>query len=449
MHILNSVYLIRAYQIILMMLSFPVLPAFTQKPWYQDLVLKSWDHSAFLKEKEFRLLQAEASLKEARSLYLPTLSWLNQYSLAAGGRSIDLPIGDLINPIHRELNRINGNNQFPVLPNVQTYFLPNNFLDSRLRFQQAVYEPDINILKSVRKEEARVQSLDIQAFKRNLSREVIETALALASAQEWISIIQRGRQYLLTAKRQTESLFRNGMAAPSALHRLDVELLQLDSRENEAITLRKQAVTYLSYLTGSDSISPPELEELPSLSLLSSGTREELLMLESGLKIQQQLLKKEQQFYHPRLGMQADLGSQDFNFNWNPYVLLGFQFEIPLYNGRKNTHRKVQAEQAIRATEAKINAVNEQLQLQRSLIDQQYHSALDQATIRLSKLDLVEKIWKEALRKYSEGISNYLELLDAQNLWYNSQSDYRIARFEAWKKWSEYYYATASYPITE
>src|SRR5262250_1722202 len=70
-----------------------------------------------LKEKKISLDKSLVALKDARSLFLPTTWFETQYTLARGGRSIDLPVGDLLNPVYKTLNQLTATNQFPTVKN--------------------------------------------------------------------------------------------------------------------------------------------------------------------------------------------------------------------------------------------------------------------------------------------------------------------------------------------
>ena len=66
--------------------------------------------------------QRVAALDQARALYLPSLDLSARYSRASGGRTIDFPVGDLLNPVYASLNQITGTSQFPNVPNQQINF---------------------------------------------------------------------------------------------------------------------------------------------------------------------------------------------------------------------------------------------------------------------------------------------------------------------------------------
>ncbi|KAA3629032.1 MAG: hypothetical protein DWQ02_18815 [Bacteroidetes bacterium] len=93
------------------LLFFWMVPASAQD--FTQLVQKSWSNNEQLKAQYFQLQQAEAALREAKSMYGPTVSFGAQYTLAAGGREIDFPVGDLLNPVYSTLNQLTASIIFP------------------------------------------------------------------------------------------------------------------------------------------------------------------------------------------------------------------------------------------------------------------------------------------------------------------------------------------------
>src|SRR5262245_58206169 len=99
----------------------------------QQYIEEALNNNLVLKEKKVSLDKGLVALKQARSLFLPTTWFETQYTLANGGRSIDIPIGDLLNPVYKTLNQLTATNHFPTVSNVSEPLLPNNFYDARIR----------------------------------------------------------------------------------------------------------------------------------------------------------------------------------------------------------------------------------------------------------------------------------------------------------------------------
>lgn len=58
----------------------------------KDFINQGLSQNLVLLEKKISLEKSMVSLKEAKSLFLPTSWFEGQYTLAKGGRSIDIPV---------------------------------------------------------------------------------------------------------------------------------------------------------------------------------------------------------------------------------------------------------------------------------------------------------------------------------------------------------------------
>ena len=75
-----------------------------------------------LKQKEQNYLKSQNALREARSLFYPDLSLNARYTVAEGGRIIQFPIGDMMNPVYSTLNMLLASDQFPMQENQEFPF---------------------------------------------------------------------------------------------------------------------------------------------------------------------------------------------------------------------------------------------------------------------------------------------------------------------------------------
>ena len=77
-----------------------------------------------LQQQAFDLQKSLKALEEARGLFLPSLDLIARYSRAQGGRSIEFPVGDIINPMQETLNQLLQEQVFPAnIENVSIPFL--------------------------------------------------------------------------------------------------------------------------------------------------------------------------------------------------------------------------------------------------------------------------------------------------------------------------------------
>lgn len=411
-----------------------------------------WAANKQLAAQQFQLAQAQAALQEARALYGPTIGFGLQYTLAAGGRTIEFPIGDLLNPVYGTLNQLTQTNRFPSLENQSIQFFPNNFYDARFRITQPIYVADLRFNKEARTEMINLRQLEIRAFKRQLAREFSHTWYQYQQAGAALRIFDETLQLLNTARRTTESLVRNGVALPSALQRLDAEVAAVQAQRTGVRSQQTNAKAYLEHLlqqpleTGK--ITDTLVTGLPVLpqDTLPDG-REETDQLRLAQRLADIQKSREKAFYQPKLGAQLDLGSQDFDFGWQPYALFGINLEVPLFDNRQHKYRQEQTDLALKSSQEQLAQAERQLLLQCQTMLTSLKASISQAQTYAPRLEASRRLYRDVLRRYQEGSANYLELIDAGTQITTTGLQYEVARFQAWSQLAELEFATAAWPI--
>lgn len=148
-----------------------LLPVLLPAQAFDSLIHEAWKNNPAAQARNFELEAATAGISEAKALYGPTANFGIQYSLARGGRSINLPIGDLLNPVYATLNQLTQSQSFPQIANTKEQFLPDNFYDAKVRIMQPVYYPDLALNKMVQKNQAEIKNLKY-APSEDCSREI-------------------------------------------------------------------------------------------------------------------------------------------------------------------------------------------------------------------------------------------------------------------------------------
>ena len=428
-------------------LAFTVLSTTLCAQDFSELVGKAWSTSAELRAKDFQLRQAEFALQEAKARYGPIVTFGTQYTLSVGGRAIAFPIGDLLNPVHNTLNSLTQSNQFPTLENQNIQFLPNNFYDARVRIQQPIFYPDLAINRAVKQETIQLQALEIKAYKRLLSKEVMQAYFRWQGVEEALHIFDAADSLLSEARRTTESMIRQGMALPSSLSRLDAEKAAIQAKRAETMGMKNNAKAYLFFLCADTSLLAGHLPTLPNVDLPAGTAREEIAQLDQSIKLYEMGIRRENQFYKPRLGALLDVGSQDFNFGWEPYALFGLNLELNLYDHRRHQSKIDQVRANIHAQEQKKRQVSEQIALAVQISLNNLQAGLAQTESHFTRWQVAQRLYRDVQLKYREGTANYLELIDAQNQITTARLEYNVSRFNVWQVWAEYYYHMAAYPI--
>jgi outer membrane protein TolC len=404
-----------------------------------------------LKQQQFNLQKALLSLDEAKTLFLPSVGFGASYTTAQGGRRIEFPVGDLLNPVYRTLNQLTQSDRFPTINNVNEQFFPKNFYDARFRVTQPLVNAEIAFARRIRQEQLSLQQAELNVYKRELVKDVKTAYFQYLKATEAVRVYQNARKLLLESQRVNQSLVDNQMANPTVLLRSRNELGKNDADLAQAEANRRNAAAYFNFLLNRDldaavavdsSYRKLLLDEIPT------GTREELDKLRAATRLGQTILAQNQAFRRPKLGAQLDLGSQGFDFRFNDrtrYVLLGVSLDIPIYAGGRNLIRIKQTETDLAQLQTQTEQVQDQLALQAFTADNALQSARQVFASRKLQTETATRYHRDLLRRYKEGQATFIELLDAQTQLTTARESEVIALYDVWIRQAELERARAGY----
>src|SRR5699024_10409299 len=120
-----------------------------------------------LRQKDIALAQATYALRAARGMFYPSVSLQGQYLSATGGRSIDLPIGDMLNGVYSTLNQLTQSQTFPQLSNEHNNFLPADFYDAKLHATVPIVNASLIYNKRIKQQQVTLSSYEVAIYQRN------------------------------------------------------------------------------------------------------------------------------------------------------------------------------------------------------------------------------------------------------------------------------------------
>ncbi|HEX6182256.1 MAG TPA: TolC family protein, partial [Chitinophagaceae bacterium] len=311
----------------------------------QQYIDAALENNLVLKDKKISLQKSLVALKEARTLFLPTTWFEGQYTVAQGGRSIEFPVGDLLNPVYKSLNQLTGSNNFPTVSNVSEQFLPDNFYDVRLKTTMPLINPDIKINRDIKQQQTSLQQNEVDIYKRTLIKEIKQAYYQYLVAGNAVAILQSALDIVHQNLKVNESLLKNGKGLPAYVSRAESEVKQVTSQLQNAINEQRNAKAYFNFLlnrelTDSIEVVEPVMDEtalpLHNTTEDNVAAREELKSLEIAGNINQSVLKMNRSFRTPKLNAFLDLASQGYNFKVNSkslFYLGGLQLQVPIFTG--------------------------------------------------------------------------------------------------------------------
>lgn len=412
-------------------------------------------------ENNFQLRQQQqevqislAQLRQSRGLFFPDVDFSSSYTKAAGGRTIDFPVGDLLNPVYRSLNDLTGAN-FPTnIENVNEQLIPDNFHDTRLQVSQPLINTDIYFSYKAQKSAVSVAEAERDAYKRELIKEIKQAYYRYAQSVEAIRILESNRSVLEEIKRLNESLVENGKATEDAVYRAQFQLDDLESNLADARSRRVAARSHFNFLLNRDlqeNIIVEETEEEPELSPAVMSVdeaidaaleeREEIDAIQAGSEVQQQLLNLEKASYLPKLsaGVSAGYQGEAFRFSGEEdYQLLQVNFTFPIFSGMRRNHKIEEAKIAYQQIQTRYEEVRQHIRFQVIQAYEDLISAYQNLTARESKLRSAEKTFGIIEKKYREGQVLLIDYLDAQTTYFNSRQEVSIAIYQLKQKQAEF-----------
>ncbi len=98
-----------------------------------------------LQAQTLEVERATAALDEARARYFPDIGLAARYSKSDGGRTIEIPLGTMLNPVYQTLNEMlmaqGQPPRFPAMQNESIAFLRETEQDTRLTMRMPIIAP--------------------------------------------------------------------------------------------------------------------------------------------------------------------------------------------------------------------------------------------------------------------------------------------------------------------
>ena len=442
---------------LIMLLSFGALG---QSEILNNYVQEGLKNSQTLKQQNFQLQKAIFALSEAKTLFKPNINFNTTLSTAQGGRKIEIPIGDLVNPVYTTLNKLTQTNSFPQVQNSSEQLVPKDFYDMRIKTTMPILNAELKYNQAIKQDQVTMQQTEIQVYKRELVRDIKLAYINYLKATEAIKVYENALKIVRESERVNESLIKNGSANPTVLVRTHNEISKINAEFDNARGNQKNAVAYFNFLLNKEFTEKITLDSLGKEGLkidLIEGHREELDKIQRGININRQILGLNQAYKKFKIGASLDLGSQgrfaqimsaDKNFfTPNAFVLLGISFDLPIYSFGRNQLKIKQSEMEIASLDAQFQQVKNQLDLQAELAKNALNSAKEIYESKASQVITAERYYRDMFRRYKEGNLNFIELLDAQTQITTAQLQQSISLYDVWIKWVELERAKASFEL--
>ncbi|MCP5052778.1 MAG: TolC family protein [bacterium] len=417
------------------------------------------ENNLALQQQSFSLQKSLQALKEAKGMFLPSVSIEARYSRAGGGREIDILVGDLVNPIHRTLNQLlmaqGLPGGFPAnIPNEYIPFLRKEEHETKLRLVQPVFQPGIYYNRKIKKELTGIEAAKLKAFKRQLRADIKRAYYNYLKTLKVKELLNDTRDLLLENLGVSESLFKNHKRTEEVVFRSKAELSKLELQRAEAEKDGQLAAAYFNFLlnrpldtaidvgsameTGGGmkrgAAMAPDLKELEQHAL---SHREEFVQLYAATAAAGHGVKLHGSAILPNVTAVLDYGFQGEKYSFtgkDDYWMASLVMSWNLYRGGRDKAKKMEAVLEKKRLELQRLELENNIRLQ---VKEGYYNLMVSRSAVTSTADGLksrEEAFHIISKKYEQDMVPQIEFIKAQNDLTEASVKHIIARFDLYIK---------------
>lgn len=399
-----------------------------------------------LKQESLEISRVTESITQAKALFYPRLTFNPTYSLAAGGRRLQFPVGDLLNPVYATLNQLAGSDRFPTnIPNVNELLAPNNFHDTKLSVQYAVFNTDIQYNYLIQKDLLSAQEARKRVVENELRYTIATAYYQYLQTLDAFRIYDNNRAVLRELGRLNEKLVANNVATKDVVTSTRYEISKIDQQLAVADKNRQSAKAYFNFLLNRDLTAdiqvdslltqtlppaPPALGELQQTALQS---RQELKQLGGSLRASQNAIKmNEASLKLPNVYVGGNAGFQGFGYTFSnqAYVVGQVGLSWDLFKGYEKRSKVQQAKIQTELVQTKLTEVEKQIQLQVLQAYYELDAANESLNATQTGLANAEQTFRLVDSKYRNGQALLVEYLRFQNDRLTAQIQQILTRYD-------------------
>ncbi len=384
----------------------------------------------------------EARLQEAKGNYLPDVSFDASYIRADGGRIIQVPAGDLVNPAYEGLNQLFGAEVYPTnIQNTEEQFLPDNFHETKIRIIQPILNAKTHFNRKIQQSLVEAKRARKNAYQNELVKQIKTAYYNHASAVQQLEILNSTTTVLQELLRFNQSLFENQKVTREVVLQSEADISNLESRIASAEKQLAVSLIYFNYLIGrnlNDSIrlnnsESPENKLLSTSELTAKAlnNRFELRELDASLESLKQNTRLSKSYLIPEINVIGDVGYQGFGYEFNDtqdFWFLRFGLSWPIFQGNKNRSKVQQATLQQRQLQSRQKETEDLISLEVTEAKLSLDEAYKIARAKQMERQQAEESFKIIRKQYEQNQTTQLNLIEARNKMTVTQIQEVIAR---------------------
>jgi outer membrane protein TolC len=434
----------------------------SQNATLESYVDEGLEHNISLQQKEKDYLQSLEKLKQAKSYFYPAASFHARYSRADGGRTFDVPVGDLLNPVYSTLNTLTQSNDFPTIENQEYAFLRSKEHETKVRVTQPLINGEIFYNKKINDQLVKLSMASRDDYKHQLVAEIKLSYFDYLKALSLQDILDYTTELLDENLRVAEKLYQNDKVTREHIYQAEAEIAKNEAAMAEARERVHTARAYFNFLLNRDlneeiivdttfndvSFFRDVDEQKQKAQANSFGIK----AAEYARDAQAYNYKLKKSRYAPELSLVFDYGFQGENYTFDhqhDFYIASLVLEWPLFRGMYR--KSAVQEAAIRHDKQKLIVRQMQQKTELDVTKAWYgvQMAKDQHIAAKKSFTALNSAFRVTERKYKEGMTTQIAFIDALNSRRRAMEQKVIANYNLYQKISELERVTAVADINE
>lgn len=423
----------------------------SQSPILNEYIKQGIESNLSLKQENLEIEKALKSIDLAKANLSPKIAFAPNYTLAAGGRKLNFPIGDLLNPVYSTLNALTKSQNFPQVENVNQQLAPNNFHDTKFTVQYPVFNPEIKYNIALQKEILQTEYAKKKYLEYELAHNIETAYFQYLLANEAIGIYQNARKTLVEVETLNQKLVNNNVALKDVVLSAQFEVSKIDQEITSATKNANLAKSYFNFLINkpfSETVNIDTtlinnyLQTNPLSFYLQSAqqNRPEFNQIQSGLNVNSALITlQEKSAKLPQFFVGGNAGFQGFGYNLGnnqAYALAQFGMQWDIFHGHEKKIKIEQSKISKSILSIKKDEVSQQIALQVNQNFLELESAISNLKIQKTGIEKTKKILEIVNTRYKNGTAIFLELIKAQNDYLSSVMTETLAKYDVLNKYA-------------
>ncbi len=424
-----------------------------QNSYLDSYIREGLESNKGLKQKQLDYAGDLSALKEAKGMFFPDISMNARYTVARGGRTIEFPLGDMLNPVYSTLNILTASEAFPQIENQEFSFYRPTEHETKLSLVQPIFNSDIVQNYRIKKQYAEISRIDVERFERELIREITKAYYEYKRAHKLLALADTSLFLVEENLRVSQKLFENDRVTKDAVYRSESELSKVEVQRAQANNLVETSRAYFNFLLNRSLSAPVELmpeSPVPPLVSLEDATRlalqnrNELQQITGYKQLNQHLTSLQKGKNIPGVFGVVDYGFQGEQYSFtseDDFMLASLVMKWNLFQGTVNRQKVQQSKIQSEKLEELYMQTEQQISLE--VLDNFYglQAAYESVESAGKQTSSAIRAYELINRKYMEGQSSLLELIDARTNVTSAAANSIVATSEYYSRLADFEYA--------